>query len=382
MSFSDFQHFFLVLQPDLVRVMTRSTRTNAPNGIVPLKSRLAIAIRYFSGGCPYDISVVYEVSHSVVLESVDYVIDAVNSSECDWLKLEYPEDHDDQKDIAQGSKARSAAGFGNCAGCIDGMLVWIHKPSDTECDRTGVDSAKYFCGRKHKYGLNLQAICDVNRKFLEISIKWGGSASDLVAFETSSLASKLDTTGFLHPDLCLFGDNAYVNKPTMATPYPNNNTYTVDKDNYNFFHSQVRIAIECAFGILLQRFALLRRKLPQQFTIRKTMALVSCLCRVHNFLIERRLQQNPNVDHENVPDLLAQDELELVVDGAALLRREGNEAAAPEQLLGGGEHFDDDPARSFRRARRYHPEQLPREKMLRHVINNNLVRPARSRSRV
>ena len=61
---------------------------------------------------------------------------------------------------------------------------------------------------------------------------------------------------------------------------------------------------------------------------------------------------------------------------------EGNEAAAPEQLLGGGEHFDDDPARLFRRARRYRPEQLPREKMLRHVINNNLVRPARSRSRV
>lgn len=187
MSYTDFQHFFFLLQPDLVRVMTRSARTNAPNGVIPLKSCLAIAIRYFSGGCPYDISVVYGVSHSVVLESVDYVIDAVNSSTSEWFKLEYPDDHDDQNDIAQGFKARSTAGFGNCPGCIDGMLVWIHKPSDAECEKTGVDSAKYFCGRKHKYGLNLQAICDVNRKFLDISIKWGGSASDLVAFETSTL---------------------------------------------------------------------------------------------------------------------------------------------------------------------------------------------------
>ena len=114
----------------------------------------------------------------------------------------------------------------------------------------------------------------------------------------------------------------------MATPYPNNNRYTVEKDNYNFYHSQVRIAIECAFGILLQRFALLRRKLPQQFTIQKTMALVSCLCRVHNFLIERRLQQNPNVE----------------ASGAITWWR--------------GEHFDDDPTRTYRRAGRRRHEQL------------------------
>ena len=46
---------------------------------------------------------------------------------------------------------------------------------------------------------------------------------------------------------CLYGDNAYVNESYMAMPFQA--TSNGPKDSYNFYHSQVRISIEFAFGI-------------------------------------------------------------------------------------------------------------------------------------
>ena len=85
--------------------------------------------------------------------------------------------------------------------------------------------------------------------------------TDLSAFENSSLKTKLETLGFLTDWLYIFGDNAYVNRFYMATLlYPNVSGYNLQQDNYNFYHSQLQIKIECAFGILVQRFGYLRKK--------------------------------------------------------------------------------------------------------------------------
>ncbi len=112
-----------------------------------------------------------------------------------------------------------------------------------------------MCGRKHKFGLNCQAVCDIRGRFLDISITCGGASSDVVAFESSYLKRPLDF-GLLALNLVLFGDNACINSRYMATLYPN--TSGGPKENYNFFHSQLRIRIECAFGVLVQRWGILR----------------------------------------------------------------------------------------------------------------------------
>ena len=84
--------------------------------------------------------------------------------------------------------------------------------------------------------MNSQAICDHRKRFIYISVMYGASASDHIAFEASDLQHKLSEEGFLDPFLVLFGDNAYVNTKFMVTPYPNTSQDT-PKDNYNFFHS-------------------------------------------------------------------------------------------------------------------------------------------------
>jgi hypothetical protein len=112
-----------------------------------------------------------------------------------------------------------------------------------------------------------------------------GSSSDILAFESTTIYSKLQG-GLLAPDLCLFGDNAYVNTKFMATPF--SNVSGGSKDAYNFYHSQLRINIECAFGKFVHRWAILRAAIPMNITISKTSAMVVAMAKLHNFCIDHK----------------------------------------------------------------------------------------------
>jgi DDE superfamily endonuclease len=96
-------------------------------------------------------------------------------------------------------------------------------------------------GRKHKFGLNMQAKCDADGKFVNISIAHPASTSDFLAFSTSKLQKKIESPGFLAPGLCIFGDNAYVNNSYFMTPFKN--IRVGSKDAFNFYHSQLMINI-------------------------------------------------------------------------------------------------------------------------------------------
>jgi hypothetical protein len=215
-------------------------RSNPPtaNGIISTSVRLGIAIRYFAGSSPYDIMAKFGVSHTSVFESVWMIVEAVN--ELPGMKIEYPSDVKELKKIARGFCTASKVKFDCCAGAIDGILIWMHKPSLKEANRAGVGQKKFLCGRKHKFGLNCQAVCDVQGQILDISITYGGSSSDCLAFEASDLHRRLEE-GLLSDELVLFGDNAYLNMKYMATPYPNiaGRDQDQSRDNYNFYHSQV-----------------------------------------------------------------------------------------------------------------------------------------------
>jgi hypothetical protein len=198
-----------------------------------------------------------------MINSVWYVVDAINAySE---FQISYPADHTEQRAIAEGFRRKSAANFDCCAGAIDGILVWIHKPSQEECTKAGCSDGKFFCGRKHKFGLNCQAVCNSRGKLLDMSsIIYPGSTSNCLAFEGVSLYSRLEN-GLLAPGLCLFGDNAYLNSVYTATPY--SKVSGGSKDAYNFYHSQLQINIECFFGMFTHRWAILRRAIPMRVSL-------------------------------------------------------------------------------------------------------------------
>lgn len=222
MSFQCFKKLYNIVKEELEWEVDLSEALNeeaVPNGLIANTVRLAAALRFFAGGAIYDIQAIFGISYSAVLESIECVVAAVNSCKC--LDIKFPTSHDAQRTIADKFKKKSRVGFDCCVGCIDGMLIWTHKPTKSDCKEMKIGSAKFWCGRKNKYGMNLQAVCDSDKRFLYIGIQYGASASDLLAFNVSDLKAKLEKEGFLAPGLCLLGDNAYINAFFMATPYPN-----------------------------------------------------------------------------------------------------------------------------------------------------------------
>ena len=135
--------------------------------------------------------------------------------------------------------------------------------------------------------------------------------------------------------------------------------------------------------MLVARWGFLRKKAPQQYTIKKTIATVSCLCSLHNFLIDNGCNQPQPPSND--------DALTLAVEGGVDIQSEQEEDAGDHvlvnELTGGGEHFDDDPNYTIRRriTQMYaaSDEQgaeflLPRESMFIHVVNSQMQRPDRN----
>ena len=126
------------------------------NGWITTEIHLACALRYFAGGSYLDITLSHRIGKTDLYHSIWAVIHATNA--CTTLQFSFLTTSAECKSIANEFSHRSKAGFCNCIGCIDGMLVWTEKPSKKQCMEVGVDDGKFYCGRKGKFSLNLQAV--------------------------------------------------------------------------------------------------------------------------------------------------------------------------------------------------------------------------------
>jgi hypothetical protein len=234
-------------------VNSPKTWTNgAANGVIAGSVCLAAALHYFAGGDPSDICGVFGIGNSDVHKSSWPIIDAVNS--CKELAITFPKELHLQQELANGCKARSQeVDFDNCVGAIDGILIWIEKLKDSSVKDAESGQLAFFRGRKHKYGINMQAVCDAEGRCLYVDLGMPGRTSDYLAFAASNLHPMLEDD-LLHPGFYIFGDNAYVNTRCMATPYT---TSKGSQEDHNFFHSQLRITVVCSFGMLVNKWGLL-----------------------------------------------------------------------------------------------------------------------------
>jgi hypothetical protein len=105
-----------------------------------------LCIANFAGGSAYNIMSVYCVSHTIILDSVLCVVEATN--QVVEFYIEYPKSLIKQKAIAKGFEEKSDTGFSNCTGCVDGVLIWTHKPSEKEDNMSGVGRKKFLSAKR------------------------------------------------------------------------------------------------------------------------------------------------------------------------------------------------------------------------------------------
>lgn len=336
MSIESFLKLHAILKPLLEKKFKRNLLERENSYYLSTDIRLSITLHYFSGGDPYDLMLSHGMSHASIYKSSWGVIDCIN--ECSELSFHFPT-FDEQREISNGFMLKSGAEFENIIGVIDGMLVWTTKPYKTICDTISCGETNFYCSRKCKYGINLQAICDHTLQFTWIDIRYPGSASDYISWKTSDLCLALDDDIKKTPTYrrhilygkTIIGDNAYVRRMYMAVPLKG--ARFGHEDGYNFYLSQIRITIERAFGVLVKRWAVLRRTMMYQLP--KVGPLVKSLCCLHNFCI-REGDNSPLKSLDKDTDFLVKycrkrNTTPVVFDKDGL----------PTELLDGGLIFDD-----------------------------------------
>jgi hypothetical protein len=333
---SDLQQFNAMhdtLQPYLEEqfpVVERS-RGVTQNGEVSTKLRLSAAIRYFCGAAVYDLMLTHGLGRQTIYNSIYGVANAVNK--CPGMDFNasgasFPS-HEEQREIAEGFRMKSAADFDKIVLTVDGMLVWTTQPSKQDCGDLKIGVRSFHCFRKDKFGVLLMAGCDHKCRFRWADVKHPGITSDYTAWVTSKLGIDLQNPDqdIILADHTIVGDGAFIETDYMAIPIPGKSLPQY-QDAYNFYLSQVRITIERAFGILVHRFGMLRS--PISLSIKKVPAIVMCLMRLHNYYIDHcgRKCRTPYEEDERRIQYRAWR------NNAAAVRL--NKDRCPEDLLGSG----------------------------------------------
>jgi hypothetical protein len=166
-----------------------------------------------------------------------------------------------------------------CIGAVDGICIEIQKPLNEFGPRA------FYC-RKGMYAIPAQALVDANYRFLYLAAKCAGSTPDGIAWESSSLGMRLRRTP-LPAGFWIAGDAVYPCRNGVITPWTAGqilqDDFGVSRDALNFFHSSLRMPVEQAFGMLVERFGIIWRKLIFSLPV-NTLVLSTCF-RLHNFCI-------------------------------------------------------------------------------------------------
>lgn len=221
---------------------------------------MAICLRVLATGSSFQtVAFSFRVGVSTVHYTVRRVCDAI------WSNLQ----HDFLPEPTAETWAQNAEQFAlkwnypNCCAAVDGKHVSITCPPN---------SGSVFYNYKGTFSVVLMALVNADYKFITVDIGDYGSNSDGGVFNRSAVGQKLHSgTLNLPPDrpianepdaqpmpFVLVGDETFPLGPHLMRPYPGRGL-SEDKRIFNYRLSRARRVVECAFGILAQRWRIYRR---------------------------------------------------------------------------------------------------------------------------
>ncbi|RWR77282.1 putative nuclease HARBI1 [Cinnamomum micranthum f. kanehirae] len=169
--------------------------------------------------------------------------------------------------------------FKDCIGAIDGTHIPVFVESHKQ--------APY----RNRHGLlsqNVMAACTFDLKFIHIQAGWEGSASDAIVLRAA------EKDGFKVPrGKYYLVDAGYGNTPNYIAPYRGVRYHLREfargsigpqdaKELFNLRHSSLRNAIERVFGVIKNRFPILKNTSSHSFDT-VTDVIIAC-CTLHNFI--------------------------------------------------------------------------------------------------
>lgn len=265
------------------------------------EQQIRLALRYLASGSIYQ-SVVdsHGIHKSTVSRTLHRVVDAVNYHLLPE-KVRWPQDPAVMRGIVQ--KFRERANFPAVFGCIDGTYINLIRPS--------VDEHQYV-DRHQNHSINCMVVCGPNLEFFYVSTRWPGSVGDGRVFRQSPLFTRLEAGWRPFPMGILLGDKGYTNFDYLITPL--RMTRTQQEERFNTAHRKTRNMVECAIGLLKQRFRCLLTKM--HFKPEFVGDITRCCVALHNIVLDADdLQEALRVFDIQDPNLESEDESDEEEDG-------------------------------------------------------------------
>jgi hypothetical protein len=267
-----------LVKPFLEARITRRLRGDA----IPSLVRVMMTLRYLAGSRWVDIVRIHGVSKSSLFLCIRQVTRAIVRHPLIG-KPKFPTDEVEAKEYADewaslsGPPAGRRGVLSGCIGAIDGILIKTRAPTNNETVRV----TDFYSGHKCTVGLNVQVVCDARKRIIFLSVLCPGKTNDLVAYESSKVASLIEG---LPAGYYALGDNAYVNSNHLLVPFPGKLCNTDPRDAFNFYLSQLRVRVENCFALLVGRWGIFWGRL--RMPLRYQPIIIKATCCLHNFCID------------------------------------------------------------------------------------------------
>ncbi|CAG2233049.1 unnamed protein product [Mytilus edulis] len=194
--------------------------------------------------------------------------------------------------------------FPNCLGAVDGKHVVIQAPNN---------SGSYFYNYKNTHSVVLMAAVDASYRFIYVDVGTNGRTSDGGTFQNCSLNQALECNDLNIPEptplpsrnkptpYVFVADEAFPLKENIMRPYPQRGGLDDSRRIFNYRLSRARRIVENAFGILCNRFRVMRA--PILLSPEKVTHVVMACCALHNYLRPESflgLQETENIEINNL----------------------------------------------------------------------------------
>lgn len=196
------------------------------------------------------------------------------------------------KSIADGFKVH--ANVPNCVGALDGKHIRVIKPHH---------SGSMFYNYKHFFSIVLLAMCDSNYLFSFVDIGAYGKESDSAVFKNSALFQAVKNNKLNLPvatpasesvpealPYVIVADEAFALSDHVMRPF-GKRSLTTKRKIYNYRHSRARRFIECAFGILSNKWRIFHRPLNVDIALAED--IIKACSILHNYV---RIRDGYNFD--------------------------------------------------------------------------------------
>ena len=257
------------------------------------EAKVALVLRMMAGASYIDIVLIFGISYSHCYEIFHAVISnwICNDAVLPYLGEMYLTQDNEMGRTANefATKGRHQGVIAGCIGALDGWLVRIRSPKRSD----SVTNATSYFNRKGFFAINVQVLVDRSKRVIWRSIQSPGSEHDSSAFKSTGLYRKLmeENVNLLRKGLYIICDSAYAIRGFCIPPYDNAMPYS-GEDNFNFYQSSCRIFVECTFGEIDMRWGIFWR--PLQFTLQHNTKIIDAAMRLHNFIVDYRLD-NPEL---------------------------------------------------------------------------------------